>query len=127
MIKREQPCTHAHRARTPRERRGEVRLLCSDLLELAWSTPSGARRREVAIIEDFSGSGASLFLGVSLDPMSDVTLRAGERVFHGIARYCDRQQNGYIVGVEFDPEARAAGYEPEHLLDVADLDFAGDE
>jgi hypothetical protein len=92
-------------------------------MQLHWRGPSGGRRAEVAIVEDFSARGASLFLGVPVAPMTDVILRASDRSFQGIVRYCVEEPNGYVAGVEFEPESPAAEYLPEHFLDVSRLDF----
>lgn len=96
-------------------------------MQVRWSSPSGGRRAEVGIIEDFSSDGASLFLGVPVPPQTGVALDAEARTFHGVVRHCAAHPNGYVVGVEFDPEFEGEEYRPEHLLDVTRLDFSPDK
>jgi hypothetical protein len=121
-------CKPNTRRRADRNRRAERRLLCSDLVKARWVTAAGERREEVAILEDLSPSGASLFLGVPAPAGVPLTLATPEREFKGKVRHCTPTNNGYLIGVEF-PEAGgwrgedAAAYTPEHLLDVARLDF----
>jgi hypothetical protein len=116
MRKRELRCRDGHRARIAQERRAEPRLLCSDLLQVRWTTASGALKKEFAVVQDFSEGGASIVVGVPLAPATQVTLQAGDRVFHGTARHCRREPNGYVVGVKFD--GGCEGYVPEHLLEA---------
>lgn len=120
MIKREQSPYNLP-SRGDRERRTEPRLLCSDLLRLSWRLPSGSRRKETAVIEDFSSGGASVFLSAPIEPPAEVTLLSGDHVYHGVARHCERRPNGYVVGVEFEPGSCVAGFAPQHLLDPARL------
>ena len=124
VIKRDASWVHKHRARACPERRAERRLLCSDLMQVRWTAPSGGRRCEMAVLEDFSGVGASLFLGVPVPPMTGVSLEAQARMLQGVVRYCSPQPNGYVVSVEFDRDIRREDYIPEHTLDIDRLDFS---
>jgi hypothetical protein len=96
-------------------------------MQVRWSAPSGARRCEVGIVEDFSSGGASLFLGVPVPPHTGIALDTDARTLFGIVRHCSVHPNGYVVGVEFDNECSREDYRPEHLLDVSRLDFSSDE
>ena len=124
MIKRDASWVHKCRAGARPERRAERRLLCSDLMQVRWTAPTGGRRCEMGILEDFSSGSASLFLGVHVPPMTGVSLQAQARMLQGVVRYCSPQPNGYVVGVEFDRESRRAEYIPEHTLDLDRLDFS---
>jgi hypothetical protein len=106
------------------ERRGSKRLLCSNLVRLTWSEPSGERRVEIAILEDMSLSGVGLFLGVHVPDGSKIKIWANDLLLSGAVRSCQFRENGWIVGVELDPDSKWAqqpnsGFVPEHLLDVS--------
>jgi hypothetical protein len=123
-------CKPNTRRKASRNRRAERRLLCADLVKARWVTEAGERREEVAILEDLSPSGASLFLGVPAPEGLKITLATPEREFIGVVRHCAPAPNGYLVGMQFHEAAGwrgdAAAYTPEHLLDVARLDFTPD-
>jgi len=133
MMKQDQPHVYRHRSRSIPERRSETRLLCSELTRVSWTGASGAVRDEIAILEDISPSGASLFLGVPVEAATPITLEAGGQRYRGTVRYCAPQPNGYLAGVDFEAAVAGgaapgkAGYAPEHLLDVSRLDFIPEE
>jgi hypothetical protein len=111
-----------------REKRANNRLLCSDLVRLTWSEPGGARRAEIAVLENMSLSGVGLFLGVHVSDGSEIKIAANDASLTGAVRSCKFRENGYVVGVELDPESRWAqepnsGFVPEHLLDVSLLEL----
>jgi hypothetical protein len=107
--------------RPQHNRRGAKRLLCSDLIRLRWADESGRRYEEVAVLEDFSSTGASLFLGVPVPEGAPVTLHTSRGELPGVARYCLEAPNGYLAGMSFD--LGAGEFVPEHLLDTSRLDF----
>ena len=96
-------------------KREEKRLLCSDLIQLRWMDRQGARRKEVAILVNYSPSGASLRMSRTIAEGTAVTLRSEGEVLHAIVRHCGPEQNGYVIGVRFWEKPRR--YVPEHLLD----------
>ena len=113
--------------RSIRERRSQKRFLCSDLIRIRWTSESGDRRDEVAILEDYSISGASLFLGVPIAAGTPLMLHIEDTELPASICYCVQAPNGYLAGINFmEPFSAAAGsrtYLPQHLLDISRLDF----
>lgn len=75
-------------------------------------------------MEEFSPSGASLFMGVPIEKETPVRLCAEGQDLQGVVRYCSVGANGYLIGVQFSASANEDGgnsstYRPEHLLDVS--------
>jgi hypothetical protein len=105
------------------DRRSEARLLCADMLEVCWQSPSGRRGRAVGLLEDISPSGACLQMECELAAGSEVAWDSPGRRFTGRVRYCEFREIGYFVGVEFAAgcEWSEASYQPAHLLDVKKL------
>ena len=75
-------------------------MLCSDLMKIRWADRQGTRE-EIVVLEGYSASGASLFMGVPVKKGTSVTLRDGEKEFNGIVRHCVPAPNGYLTGVNF--------------------------
>lgn len=104
-----------------KERRAEARLWCSDLIRVRLDLAPPVEL--TANLEDIAPSGACVQLERPVPVGSSVTLRLGRRKFRGLVRHCTHHEIGYFVGVQF-----AAGqkwsreiYEPEHLLDPANV------
>ena len=100
------------------------RLLCSDLVQLVWTEPNGAKHREIVVLENLSRAGAELFMGVAVPKGMKVRLIANDLHLAGQVKQCVFRENGYIVSLELDSGsnwAQEAGTEflPEHLLDVS--------
>lgn len=114
------------------ERRSEVRLLCADLVEVRWKDGSGKNHRGSALLEDISVSGACLQMETPVPVGSRVrwtspATRGGKarrsKEFIGVVRYCDYQEIGYYLGVEFESTSKwsRCKYRPQHLLDWKQL------
>lgn len=106
------------------EKRGMKRLLCSDLVRLSWTEPSGCPRHEVAVLENLSLAGVALFSGVPVPEDSSIEIASDGARLNGFVRRCGFRENGYLLGVELDADSRWAqqpnsGFLPEHLLDVS--------
>jgi hypothetical protein len=115
-----------HRNRSIMKQRAVQPLLCSDLIQIRWERAHGSRREEIAIMEDFSPSATSLFMGVPIEIETPVRLCAKGEDFQGVVRYCSVESNGYLVGVQFEASSPKEGgnrsnYQPKHLLDVSRL------
>lgn len=109
-------CYHFHPIS---ERRLEKRLLCSDLVKVRWFDRLGDRREEIVVLENYSVSGANLFMGVSIREGAQVTLCGGGEELLATVCHCFPAPNGYLAGVRFrEPSLR---YVPEHLLDIGRL------
>lgn len=102
--------------------------MCSDLVQLLWIDPQGAKRREIVILENLSLAGVGLFMGVEVPEGTAVQLLANDLQLSGRIAHCRFRENGYVVGLELDSDSQWAqepGSEfiPEHLLDVSLLDL----
>jgi len=111
------------------EKRAGKHLLCSDLVQLLWVDPGGARNQEIAILENLSLSGVGLFTGVSVPEGTQVQLVANSVQLLGRVTACVFRENGYIVGLELDSKSKWAqesggrDFLPSHLLDGSLLDL----
>jgi hypothetical protein len=110
------------------QKRESKPLLCSDLAQLLWTEPNGAKRREIVILEHLSRAGVGLFMGVAVPKETKVQLIANDQHLAGQVKDCRFRENGYIVSLELDSNSKWAqepGSEflPEHLLDVSLLDL----
>jgi len=105
------------------ERRTEVRMLCADLVEVTWKTPSGRKGRATGVLEDISASGACLQLETPVPVGAQLEWRSPKREFSGEVRYCVYREIGYFVGVEFASASKWSKktYRPQHLLDLKKL------
>lgn len=109
------------------ERRSEIRLLCADLVEVHWKDASGKSHRTSALLEDISVSGACLQMEAPM-PVGARVCWSGpaargkarrSKEFVGVVRYCEYQEIGYYLGVEFESTSKWSRrkYRPRHLLD----------
>jgi hypothetical protein len=107
----------------PDERRRAHRLLCADLITVHWGTGRGTARREAAVIEDYSPTGASLSIEAKIDAGAAVTIITAGESFRASVRRCDRREHGYLLGIEFDkPRGEQDAFIPDHLLDPCELE-----
>jgi len=105
------------------ERRTEPRMLCADMVDIVWREPGGKLRRETALLEDISHSGACLQLERALPVGAVVRWRSPGQEFRGRVTHCVYREIGYFAGVEFDERSkwRCETFTPQHLLDLANL------
>ena len=104
---------------TMQERRTENRLMCADMVKLAWRDAAGKRRRTMALLEDISPSGACLQLETPLPPGVSIEWNSQGHDFHGHVRYCIYREIGYFAGIQFNPVSKWSKtiYQPEHMFD----------
>ena len=109
--------------RSMRERRSEIRMLCADLVEVAWKDAAGKKRKAQAVLEDISSSGACLQLESPVPLGVLVHWRSPQKEFSGLVRYCVYREIGYYLGVEFDGGSKWSkrAFKPQHLLDLEHL------
>jgi hypothetical protein len=109
------------------ERRLEVRLLCADMVDVAWEDRLGRPRRATALLEDISESGACLQFEVAVPLGTELHIACTQGDLTGTVRYCLYREIGYFVGVQFADNTRWSrqDYEPQHLLDLERLMAAG--
>jgi hypothetical protein len=106
----------------PENRRKSHRLLCSDLITVHWGSGRGYGLQEAAVLEDYSPTGASLSMGVEIEPGVAVTIRTTWESFGALVLRCEWRDNGYLLGIEFDkPRHEKSPFRPDHLVDPKDL------
>jgi PilZ domain len=105
------------------ERRTNFRMMCADVLEVSWTDQKGTKRSAAALLEDISETGACLQLEVPVAIGSEIRWSCPKQDLVGRVRYCDYQEMGYFVGVEFHAASKwsANVYEPQHLLDLQEI------
>jgi PilZ domain len=105
------------------ERRAEPRLLCSDIVEVAWTDNRGRSRKCSAVLEDISVSGACLQLEQSLPEDVDISIDYHKGQLEGTVRYCVFREIGYFAGIQFANGQKWSREEfrPQHLLDLKKL------
>ena len=103
-------------------RRKSHRLLCSDLITVSWEGGRGYRFREAAVLEDYSPTGASLYMPVKIEPGTEIAIRTSWESFGAQVRRCEWRDDGYLLGIEFDiPRHEKSPFVPDHLVDPKDL------
>jgi hypothetical protein len=101
------------------ERRENPRLLCADLVKVAWRDSSGRIQREHANLEDISLAGACLQVDRSIPANTEVRITHENGELKGSVRYCVFREIGFFVGVQFEPGTKWSPrqFRPMHLLD----------
>ena len=64
---------------------------------MSWTEPGGARRDEVAVLENLSVAGVGLFAGVPVEQDSRIEIASGRACLTGFVRRCGFRENGYVV------------------------------
>jgi hypothetical protein len=94
------------------------RLMCSELVEIAFQDQTGRWVRETGVIENVgsNGLGVSLNIPVSVERM--VTVSNARFRSEATVKHCAFEEYGYLLGLEFsgDFQWNQADWEPEHLL-----------
>jgi len=105
------------------ERRTDTRLLCAELVELAWEDDSGRKRRRVANLEDISLSGICLQVEAAIPAGTAIRMSYGDGELVGMVRYCVFRDIGYFLGIELEEGCRwsTKHFKPQHLLDPREL------
>jgi hypothetical protein len=115
-------CNTLPAAPEPDNRRKSHRLLCSDLITVHWGSGRGYGLQEAAVLEDFSPTGASLYIAVEIQSGAAVTIRTAGESFGAQVLRCEWRDNGYLLGIEFDkPRHEESSFLPDHLVDPKDL------
>ena len=92
-------------------------------MQLVWQDPNGTKHREIVILENLSGSGAGLFMGVAVPDDTPVQLITNDLQLNGKISHCRFRENGYVVGLKLNADVSGKEFIPEHLLDVSLLDL----
>jgi len=105
------------------ERRTDPRLLCAELVEVAWTDKTGRQRRRVANLEDISLSGICLQIENLVPEGTLLSMHYGDGELVGTVRYCAFRDNAYFLGIRFEEGCRwsTQHFRPQHLLDPREL------
>ena len=105
------------------EQRAAPRYLCSDLVTLCWQEGAQSARKEAVVLENISASGACVQAEISVPESATVRLVCGQAEFQGCVRFCYWRDDGYFIGIAFDPHSKwsKAKFKPEHLLDPSEV------
>jgi hypothetical protein len=105
------------------ERRTDPRLLCAELVQVAWKDASGRQRRRVANLEDISLTGICLQMESRLSEGTLLSMNYGDGELVGTVRYCASRDNAYFLGIRFEEGCRwsTQHFRPQHLLDPQEL------
>jgi hypothetical protein len=98
-------------------------MLCADLVEVEWREQGGLWRRDVANLEDISGSGACLQFAAPILLGTQVKIYCPTGLLCGDVRYCVFREEGYFIGVQFDGGSQWSlrNFRPRHMLDPRTL------
>jgi hypothetical protein len=108
---------------TMSKRRTEPRLLCADLVEVRWVDKAGQPQVEVMNLEDISASGACLQSEHPMPKDTKIQIRYQNGELTAIVQYCNYQQIGYFLGVEFTEGSKwpSNHFQPKHLFDPMEM------
>jgi hypothetical protein len=100
--------------------RHDERILCADLIKIVWTDKAGSRQKEMAALEDISPRGVCLQTEHPIPVDTSIAILYPSGRYHGRIRYCEFQDTGYFLGVEFDHGYQWSRHEftPSHLLDL---------
>jgi len=99
------------------DRRGELRMLCADVVEVHWRA-NGRTHHCTAGLEDIASSGACLQLDRPVPLGTTVHLHNPAGELAGTVKYCTEREVGYFLGIEFEEGSRwsQGSFHPRHLL-----------
>jgi hypothetical protein len=102
-----------------KDRRTHARLLCAELIEVAWQDHAGRERRSIANLEDIAATGISLQMESPVCQGTPVKLIHQATSLLGFVRHCRYANGVYFAGIQFDGgyQWSTAVFRPSHLLD----------
>jgi|WetSurMetagenome_2_1015567.scaffolds.fasta_scaffold1510771_1 hypothetical protein len=97
--------------------------MCAELVRIDVKTAPETLEGAIAHLEEISPSGACIQFDRAVRTGVDIEIHCRECRFRGKVRYCRHAGIGYDIGIQFDERGAWSRerFEPEHLLDVADL------
>jgi hypothetical protein len=103
-----------------KEQRRSDRLMCSELVEIAFEDQTGRRIRETGVIEDVGSNGLGVSLHLPLAIGRIVTVSNARFRSEATVKHCEFEEYAYLLGLEFSGgfEWNPADWEPEHLLNL---------
>ena len=106
------------------DKRRKQRQLFDSALEVSWKDGQGASRIVTVRAIDLSNSGIRVESSEAIDLHTDVYVRAERYGLTGATsvRHCSRRGSKYILGLEFNPDAKPADTEDaENFVDYYEL------
>ena len=102
----------------PDEKRRSDRLMCSELVEIAFQDHTGHWVRETGVVEDVGSNGLGVNLSIPIDIGRPVTVSNSRFRHEATVKHCKFEEFGYVLGVEFSNgfEWDRRGWVPQHLL-----------
>ena len=100
------------------DQRRSDRLMCSELVEIAFQDQTGRWIRETGVIEDVSSNGLGVSLNLPVAVGHAVTVSNPRFRSQATVKHCEFEEYGYLLGLEFSSgfQWNHADWEPEHLL-----------
>ncbi len=94
------------------------RLMCSELVEIAFQDQTGRWVRETGVIENVGVKGLGVSFSIPVTVGRTVTVSNSRFRSEAIIKHCAFEEYGYLLGLEFSGgfEWNRADWEPEHLL-----------
>jgi hypothetical protein len=104
-------------AEDPDQRRSH-RLMCSELVEIAFQDQTGRWVRETGVIEDVGSNGLGITLGIPVTVGRIVAVSNTRFRSEAIVKHCKFEDYAYLLGIEFSGgfEWNRSEWEPSHLL-----------
>ena len=101
----------------PDQRRSD-RLMCSELVEIAFQDQTGRWICENGVVEDVGSNGIGVSLNLPVSVGRAVTVSNPRFRSQATVKHCQFEEYGYLLGLEFTGgfEWNRADWEPEHLL-----------
>ena len=103
-----------------RDRRRHRRSLCSEVIRISFEDQEGRRVTDSALLEDLSKRGASVSSSLPVGVGRGVQHEANGFERKAVVRYCEPANDGYVIGLEFDPGSDwdRGAWSPEHLMSL---------
>ena len=93
-------------------------------MEVTFSDQSGRRFSQTGLLEDVAQGGACINSSVPVSTGRPVHIRAkdGATEFTARVRYCQMKEEGYLLGIQFEPgsEWNRGDWRPAHLTSIDD-------
>lgn len=101
-----------------KDHRKSDRLMCSELVEIAFQDQAGRWVRETGVIENVGSKGLGVSFSMPVTVGRAVTVSNSRFRSEAVIKHCAFEEYGYLLGLEFsgDFEWNRADWEPEHLL-----------
>jgi len=86
------------------DQRAEPRGSIVSRVEVRWQDPIGTNRVSAALLEDKSSHGACIRVRQPIATGIKLQVVGPRQDFTGTTRYCHRNELGYVIGIQRDPQ-----------------------